>query len=210
MGISQHTIEGHSHITSHTYITMSTITLSPHQLQQLVSAAASRAVKDAMHARHHTDVVEYFEDDTDTGDNVVTKKGKTTKSTKTAAKKKGNKEGKNANKENKKAAKKAGFTADGHELIKLDKGQPHSCDCPTREDKDCEATAWFELENHPTYVLVCGKHADMLRDGKHIGPKPKVEQPLCAGTTKKGNACKRHAMKNNIYCWNHADDDNSE
>jgi len=70
----------------------------------------------------------------------------------------------------------------------------------TRDGERCTKDAHYDDG-------LCGQHHAMVERGDHIGPKPKKESnPLCAGTTKKGDPCKRHAMDGENYCYNHIGD----
>jgi len=71
------------------------------------------------------------------------------------------------------------------------------CVALTRDGERCSKEAVYEDG-------MCGQHHGMVERGEVLGAKPKKKlNPLCAGTTKKGKPCQRHAMDGENYCYNH-------
>lgn len=174
---------------------MSTITITPAQLQSIVNQAVNKAVRVQQPAHaHHTKKVVIEEWSSEEESEVATKKNKAVKKVVPKAKK-----------------NKVVKSDDGrYTATKLKTSIAYGCDCPTRDEEDCNSAAWYELHDHPTYDHACAQHWSMIKEGKHIGAKPKKNNPICSGTTKKGKDCKKFAMDGELYCYQHIDDDSSE
>jgi hypothetical protein len=160
------------------------------QFNKLLKAAGGA---DKHAAKHHHRVVEevWTSESEDSSEEVIAPKkknvAKATKATKA------------------KPTKDVKFTADGYVMKKVDESDI-ACYCPTRHGDECEATVRYRIKGGE-FPYVCAAHAKILREGGHIGPKPKKERDMCRATTKKGHTCKNYASEDSYYCHLHDEDD---
>jgi hypothetical protein len=195
------------------------VTLSAKELNGIVQAAVAKAM--AKHGEavkppvkhHHRVVEEVWTSESESSDETSEEKVKTKKMTKkvvadvTAADDGGwwlhnHRVVKKAPKGKKKVVD---MTADGHVMKKVDESDI-ACYCPTRHGDECEATVRYRIKGGE-FPYVCAAHAKILREGGHIGPKPKKERDMCRATTKKGHTCKNYASEDSYYCHLHDEDD---
>jgi hypothetical protein len=168
------------------------VTLTMEQFNKLLKAAGGADKHVDKPVKHHHRVVEevWTSESDDSSEEVVVapKKKNVAKATKAA-----------------KGKKVADVTADGHVMKKVDESDI-ACYCPTRHGDECEATVRYRIKGGE-FPYVCAAHAKILREGGHIGPKPKKERDICRATTKKGHTCKNYASEDSYYCHLHDEDD---